>query len=874
MQPTEFKSLTSFIRSVADLLRGSFKQSEYGQVIMPFVVMRRLDCLLEGTKDAVLDAYQSLPDDADENFKAWRLQKAADTDIKVYNTSRNTFARLRNQSPKQLRDNLIDYIGHFSPAVSQVFTDNYNMIEILRRLEETETLWPVFDRFCQVDLHPERIDNLTMGYLFEELLRKFSEMSNETAGEHFTPREIIRLCMALLMAGDAQASSGARVIRSLYDPTCGGGGGLSVGSQALHDINPNLIIQPYGQEMNPASYGICQSDMLIRGEDPENIALGNTLTDDKHEGKQFHFMFANPPYGVDWKRSKEVIEAEHKTQGYDGRFGAGLPRTSDGQLLFVQHMVSKFRNDTHGSRAAIVMNGSPLFTGGAGSGESEIRRWLLENDLIDAVVALPTDLFYNTGIQTYVYLLTNRKPDARKDKVQLIDASGDRFWEAMRKSLGSKRREVPASAIQEIVDIYRTMPNGDHELAEFSKVFDTTAFGYREIRIERPLRLKFKITEEDLRSMVDGKPIQKLSLEEREALTSTILTKLNGQTWTNHALFMKALDNALKGIDIKLGAAAKKAIVSAFCHRDEEAEICLDKNGQPEADPTLRDHELAPLDQEWPDYVTREVMPFVPDAWVDESYRDTNTAEVGRIGYEINVGRYFVSAPREKSCASIMHEISCIDQELEDLRAKDRITPKPIPNIGEPHKRIRLRHIAQIRKGKSTAGEASDKGECALLTLDFLRTGQSPKFVSRNKSDVLAGDGDVLIVWDGSNAGEILKARNGLVSSTLAKISVNSPHDPDYLYFALKEHEASLRATCQGMGIPHVDGQQLRELRISWPDISVQKQIASQIRKKLDLVQCIAKAEQKKVDLLDEYQRVLVREAMTSEILDNVGDAA
>jgi type I restriction enzyme M protein len=667
VQSTDLKSLTSFIWSVADLLRGSFKQSEYGQIILPFVVMRRLDCLLEGTKDAVIDAYQSLPDDADEEFNSWRLHKAAKTDVKVYNTSRNTFARLRNQSPKQLHDNLIDYIRHFSPAVSHVFTDNYNLIEILRRLEETETLWPVFDRFCQVDLHPDRVDNLTMGYLFEDLLRRFSEMSNETAGEHFTPRELIRLCMALLMAGDEQAKSGTRVIRSLYDPTCGGGGGLSVGSQALHEINPNLIIQPYGQEMNPASYGICQSDMLIRGEDPENIALGNTLTDDKHEGKKFHFMFANPPYGVDWKRYKAEIEAEHKTLGFDGRFGAGLPRTSDGQLLFVQHMVSKFRDDAQGSRAAIVMNGSPLFTGGAGSGESEIRRWLLENDLIDAIVALPTDLFYNTGIQTYVYLLANRKPDTRKGKVQLIDASGERFWKAMRKSLGSKRREVPASAIEEIAEIYRATPNGDHELAKFSKVFDTIAFGYREIRVERPLRLKFEVTEENIQCLTDQKSIQKLGKEDRDALVSAILTNMKGQVWMDRSSFLKDLDQVLKGLDIKVSAALKKTVVSALGNRDENAEICRDKNGNPEADPTLRDHELVPLKEDWQEYFSREVAPFVSDAWVDTSYKDNKDGEVGRVGYEINFNRFFYQYVPPRLLSKIDVDLKALEAEIANL---------------------------------------------------------------------------------------------------------------------------------------------------------------------------------------------------------------
>ncbi|HEY6128156.1 MAG TPA: class I SAM-dependent DNA methyltransferase, partial [Candidatus Acidoferrum sp.] len=478
--------------SIAEILRGDFKQSEYGKVILPFVVMRRLDCILEASKEAVLVAAKSLPKGVDDQTKDMILFSAAGGDMKVYNLSRFTFKTLKGQDPGQLHENLLDYVTKFSSNVRDIFLDKFLLTDQLKRLKEGGILWQVFDRFCQIDLHPVRVTSMQMGYLFEDLVRRFSEISNETAGEHFTPREVIRLIVELLLANDHAALTGTGIIRTVYDPACGTGGMLAIAEEAMKSLNPRIRVELFGQELNGESFGICKSDMLVTGHDPEQIAFGNTLTIDAHKGKAFHYMLSNPPYGVDWKKYQDPIKTEAETLGADGRFGAGTPRVSDGQLLFLQHMISKMRNDEAGSRIGIVMNGSPLFTGGVGSGESEIRRWMLEHDWIEAIIALPTDLFYNTGIQTYVWLLTNRKAKNRRDKVQLIDASSERFWKPLRKNLGSKRREIPEEARREIVRIYAAMLNGNGEYGEFSKIFDISDFGYREVRIERPLRLNFE----------------------------------------------------------------------------------------------------------------------------------------------------------------------------------------------------------------------------------------------------------------------------------------------------------------------------------------------------------------------------------------------
>lgn len=661
----DIKSLSAFVWSIAETLRGDFKQSEYGKVVLPFVVMRRLDCILDDSKAAVLDLAAGLPGDMDDQARDTILYGAAGDDIRVYNLSRFTFASLKGQDAKDIHANLLDYVTKFSPNVRDIFLEKFLFTDQLKRLNDAGLLYRVFEQFAQIDLHPDTISNLEMGYLFEELIRRFSEISNETAGEHYTPREVIRLIVALLLVNDREALTGSGVIRQVYDPAAGTGGMLSIAEMEMKALNPGIRVELYGQELNPESFAICKSDMLVTGHNPENIAFGNTLTQDAHGTRRFHYMLSNPPYGVDWKKYQDPIKEEAAELGRSGRFGAGLPRISDGQLLFLQHMISKMRDDEAGSRIGIVMNGSPLFTGGAGSGESEIRRWMLENDWVEAIVALPTDLFYNTGIQTYVWLLTNRKATERRGKVQLIDASGERFWKSMRKSLGSKRREIPQEAADEIARIYSEMLNGEGDWADVSKIFRTTDFGYREIRVERPLQLRFEVTEEGMAALRDSKPFQKLN-EEQQGLLEELLPDCVGLHMDRRS-FEKDLKKVERFADFKFGAPLKKAIASALSERDEEAEICRDRHGDPEPDTDLRDHELVPLDEDWRDYVEREVRPFVPDAWVDESHTDARDGGIGRVGYEINFNRYFYKYVPPRPLEEIDAELKALEAEIAGL---------------------------------------------------------------------------------------------------------------------------------------------------------------------------------------------------------------
>ncbi|RCK18833.1 restriction endonuclease subunit M [Thalassospira profundimaris] len=662
----DIQNLGSFAWSIAEILRGDFKQSEYGKVILPFVVLRRLDCILESSKDAVLAAAKALPDGVDDETRDMILFDAIGGNVKVYNLSRSTFEKLRGQDPRQLHDNLIDYITKFSTNVRDIFLDKFLFTDQLKRLKDGGILWNVFERMCEIDLHPDEVSNLEMGYLFEELIRRFSEISNETAGEHFTPREVIRLIVDLLIANDDEKLTGRGIIRQVYDPACGTGGMLALTEEALNDFNDAIRVELFGQELNGESFGICKSDMLVTGHDPEQIAFGNTLTQDAHKDKKFHYMLSNPPYGVDWKKYQGAIKAEAENMGFDGRFGAGTPRISDGQLLFLQHMISKMRDDEVGSRIGIVMNGSPLFTGGAGAGESEIRRWMLENDWVEAIVALPTDLFYNTGIQTYVWLLTNRKPAQRQGKVQLIDASGERFWKTTRKSLGSKRREITEDARAEIVRIYAGFLNGESGEGEVSRIFDTADFGYREIRVERPLKLNFQVNPERIARLADQKPYARQDQANQAAIEAALQT-IGDQLFTNRSAFEKALSKALKAKGVKIGAPIKKAILAALSERDVEADICMGTDGKPEADTDLRDHELVPLTEDWRDYMVREVLPFVPDAWVDESYTDARDKRVGRVGYEINFNRYFYQYLPPRPLEEIDAELRALEAEIAGL---------------------------------------------------------------------------------------------------------------------------------------------------------------------------------------------------------------
>lgn len=648
---TNISSLANLIWSVADLLRGDFKQSQYGRIILPFTVLRRLECVLAPTRDKVLataESTKAMPELARHKL----LLNAAGQSF--YNTARLT---LDNLGEKQIGDNLDAYVRGFSREAFEVF-EHFNFAASIDLLEDADLLYKVVRNFANVDLSPETVDNYHMGLVFEELIRKFAESSNETAGEHFTPRDIVRLTTSLVFAADDEALTTAGVVRTIYDPTAGTGGFLSCGMEYLHELNPAARLATFGQELNPESFAICKADMLIKGQDISNIKLGNTLSDDQLPTDRFDYCLSNPPFGVDWKKVEKQVREEHLLKGHSGRFGAGLPRVSDGSLLFLQHLIAKMKPE--GSRIGIILNGSPLFTGGAGSGESEIRRYILEHDLLDTLVALPTDMFYNTGIATYIWVLSNHKPAERKGKVLLINASD--LHSPMRKSLGSKRKQLSDEAIEQIVRLASRF-----EASPIAKIFPTTAFGYRRITVERPLKLAF--TPHDakrLASLTADKGWAKLD----GTLQSAILTAL-GQFPEAKSLsrdkFKKQLTKLLG--EVKLPAPAFKLLVNHLAEQDDAAEVCKTR-GEPEANPDLRDNENVPLGEDIHEYLKREVLPHVPDAWIDTSKTDPLDGQVGIVGYEIPFNRHFYQYQPPRDLAEIDADLDAVAKEIMQLLAE------------------------------------------------------------------------------------------------------------------------------------------------------------------------------------------------------------
>jgi len=529
-------------------------------------------------------------------------------------------------------------------------------------------LFLVASRFVEVDLHPDNVSSIEMGYVFEELIRKFSELSNETAGEHFTPREVIRLMVNLLFLNDKEILTKKGIVKTIYDPACGTGGMLSVAENYLRELNPRARLEVFGQEVNPESYAICNSDMLIKGENTANIKFGNSFTIDGLESEKFDYMLSNPPFGVEWKKVETHIKKEHETKGYGGRFGAGLPRISDGSFLFLQHMISKMKPTNNGTRLGIVFNGSPLFSGGAVSGESEIRKWIIENDMLEAIIAMPDQLFYNTGIFTYVWILTNRKPVERKGKIQLVNAAS--FFEKMSRSLGNKRNEISDKQIDEITGIY-----GDFVEGEFCRIFDNEAFGFNRITVERPLRLNFQNSEERIALLENEKTFQNLSKptkkgkaglqqrEEGEKLQQKILSMLKSMDgsviYKNSDQFEEALKQHCKKYGLSLPAPIQKTVLKALSEQDETADVCLDKKGNPEPDTALRDNENVPLKEGITEYFKREVLPHVPDAWIDES----KTVK----GYEINITKYFYKYKPLRPLADIRADILALEEKTKGL---------------------------------------------------------------------------------------------------------------------------------------------------------------------------------------------------------------
>jgi len=676
MTDNNFSSTAAFLWSVADLLRGDFKQSQYGRIILPFTLLRRLECVLEATKPAVLEKYETvkaMPIEAQDKLLTHAAQ------LSFYNTSKMDLNRL---GETDVASNLESYIQSFSPNAREIF-EHFDFFNTLDKLAEADLLYKVAKRFANAPLSPEKISNYGMGLVFEELIRRFAESSNETAGEHFTPRDIVRLTTSLVFTNDDDALTQSGLVRSIYDPTAGTGGFLSSGMEYVLELNDKASLSAFGQELNPESYAICKADMLIKGQKVDNIKLGNTLSNDQLRTEKFDYMLSNPPFGVDWKKIQKQINDEHTEKGFEGRFGAGLPRVSDGSLLFLMHLVSKMRPQHEGgSRIGIILNGSPLFTGGAGSGESEIRRYILENDLLEAIVALPTDMFYNTGISTYVWVLSTHKPTNRKGKVQLINAAKERaktggrgrsgggevegndenvFYAAMRKSLGSKRKELTEDAIETIVKTYGQFVEND-----FSKIFDYQAFGYRRITVERPLQLAVYPKDElRITALTTDKAWDKLN-EHTQHITLTALASLNNDKYLSRDLFLNALTTELETANVKLSAAQLKLIVKHLSEHDDEAEICKTK-GKVEANPDLRDNENVPLTESVDDYFAREVLPHVPNAWIDTKKTDEQDGEVGIVGYEIPFNRHFYEYVPPRSLTEIDADLDKVSSDIMQL---------------------------------------------------------------------------------------------------------------------------------------------------------------------------------------------------------------
>jgi len=668
-----FSEKANFIWSIANLLRDTFKRSKYQDVILPLTVLRRIDCVLEPTKEKVLETYAKLKGKLDN--LAPQLCKASG--FAFYNTSPFTFEKLLQDAPN-LAANLNAYINGFSDNMREVL-EKFDLRNTIAKLEEAGLLFLVMERFKGIDLHPDKVPNLEMGYIFEELIRRFNEALNENPGEHFTPREVIRLMVNLLLSQDQEALSQSHIVRTVYDPCCGTGGMLTIAKERILEINPKADVHLFGQEVNPETFAVCKSDLYMKsadGRDAENIKYGSTLSEDHLSHMRFDYLITNPPFGKEWKKDEAAVRAEAE-RGYAGRFGAGLPRISDGQLLFLMHTVARMKAPHQGGgRIAIVMNGSPLFTGDAGSGESEIRRWILENDFLEAIIALPEQLFYNTGIATYVWILTNRKEPRRRQKVQLINASS--FWTPMKKSLGDKRRQIAPEQIEAITQIYRNFEEG-----EYSKIFDTEDFGYRKITIERPLRLNFQVTPERLARLQAHKAFLSLAESKKKDAKQKSFEEMAGRKqqeailgmlaampdilFKDRSIFENALEKAAKTAQVKLSAPIRKAILAALSERDETAEICRDAEGQPEPDPELRDFEQVPLKEDIYTYFDREVRPHVPDAWINTAIRDHKDGEVGKVGYEINFNRYFYKYQPPRPLEEIEADIKQIESEILEL---------------------------------------------------------------------------------------------------------------------------------------------------------------------------------------------------------------
>ncbi len=668
--------LSNFIWQIADLLRGPYRPPQYERVMLPLTVLRRFDCVLASTKDSVLAEAKRLENSTTITGNALEKWLNDVAKQRFHNHSPLNFEKLKGD-PNNIDEHLVSYIKGFSQNIQDIF-EKFEFVAEIEKMREANILYLVVSKFCEIDLHPKEVDNIQMGLLFEDLIRRFNEAANETAGDYFTPREVIRLMVDILLSPDDEVLTQPGIIRKVLDPACGTGGMLSEAQNHLRKNNQGASLWVFGQDFNPRAYAIAASDLLMKDGENSDIRFGDTLTEDRFPDDKFDYLLANPPFGVDWKKQQKFVQAERDKQGYSGRFGAGLPRVNDGSLLFLQHMISKFEpyqpeQKKSGSRLAIVFNGSPLFTGGAGSGESEIRKWVIENDWLEAIVALPEQMFYNTGIGTYIWIVTNRKEPHRKGKIQLIDARSEQFYIPMRRSLGDKRRRLGGTEegdpdqIGEIVRLYGQFVDND-----LSKIFDNADFGYNRVSIERPLRLLYQMNIDRKSRFLDAYPhllddIQRIDLElGREPISDwnrvdqqiIEILKQRGSRWKANEL------KTFKEVYTDRNPEAEPVILKQRkLSHDSNARIWgwfLDSDGRHEvmfeSDSQLRNFENIPLNEAILDYFLREVEPHLPDSWVDSD----NT----RSAYEINFNRYFSTYISPRSLSEIDNDLKNIENEI------------------------------------------------------------------------------------------------------------------------------------------------------------------------------------------------------------------
>lgn len=656
----------AFLWNIAESLRGTYKEEDYRKVMLPMIVVRRFDCLLDDynreTIKEVYENYDFLPEEEKDEIVIADLKENHDMNLQFYNVSDFTWKKLLDDS-ENIKSNFEEYLNGFSNNVKEII-GKFKFKDEIAQLDKKNKLYAVLQKMYEVDLHISAVSNNKMGYIYEEMLRRFTE--NSAAGEQYTPREVIKLCMEMLFLGKESFLTEEGKVISIADFCCGTGGMLSIGEDYIEKLNSKAIVNVYGQELLDESFAICQADMIMKGQNPDNIRLGNTLTEDRFSGEHMRFLISNPPFGVTWKDEEKKVKDEADL-GFEGRFGAGTPRVSDGSLLFLENMISKMYQDEEGSRIAIIFNGSPLFTGDAGSGESNIRRWIIENDLLEGIIALPTDMFYNTGIATYIWVLTNRKEEKRKGKIQLVNATD--YYQGMRKSLGNKRKEMTKEQIQEVKAIYEAFSEGEN-----SKIFDKEEFGYRKITIERPLKLSFKVNEEAIERVKETTQFINLAVskkkdeaikvqeeavgkEQQEKLIKMLESFEGNKEYLNRELFIKELKVKAKEFGVTLGAALLKAIWNAIGERNENADICKDAKGTIESDSSLKDTESIPLKEDINEYFQREVKPHVPDAYMDES-------TFNNIGYEIPFTRHFYKYEKLRPFAEIMKEVEQLENEI------------------------------------------------------------------------------------------------------------------------------------------------------------------------------------------------------------------